>query len=163
MAPGLRRFGRSIERLVGSDVHPGEWHLVVLFFVNLFLLLTAYYILKVLREPLILLGGGGAVSRSYARGLQAGLLAVVIPSYSLLANRYEPDRLVKWALTFFVICLGLFFVLGRWGVPLGFPFFFWLGICSTLSIAQFWSLAVDLFSEHEGQRLFPLVAAGGTV
>src|SRR4029079_12927280 len=99
MAPGLRRFGRSIERLVGSDVHPGEWHLVLLFFVNLFLLLTAYYILKVIREPLILMGGG-AVSRSYARGVQAGLLFFVIPAYSALAHRLEPARVGKgvfWA------------------------------------------------------------------
>ena len=71
----LKRLGRAIEGLVGSDVHPGEWRLVLAFVINLFLLLTAYYILKVLREPLILLGGG-AVSRSYARGLQAGLLAL---------------------------------------------------------------------------------------
>src|SRR5215216_4317331 len=62
---------RALERLMGADVQPGEWRLVLVFFANLFLLLTAYYILKVIREPLILLGGG-AVSRSYARGAQTG-------------------------------------------------------------------------------------------
>ena len=158
----LKRFGRGIEHLVGSDVHPGEWGLVMVFFINLFLLLTAYYILKVVREPLILLSGG-AVSRSYARGLQAGVLALVIPAYSLLANRVEPDRLVKWVVGFFVITLIAFFGLGRAGVPMGFAFFVWLGIFSTLSIAQFWSLATDLLSEADGKRLFPLVAAGGTI
>ena len=157
----LKRLGRAIEGLVGSDVHPGEWRLVLAFVINLFLLLTAYYILKVLREPLILLGGG-AVSRSYARGLQAGLLALVIPAYSILANRVEPDRLVKWVLAFFVITLMVFYALGRAGLPMGFAFFVWLGIFSTLSIAQFWSLATDLLSEADGKRLFPLVAAGGT-
>jgi ATP:ADP antiporter, AAA family len=125
-------------------------------------LLTAYYVLKVIREPLILLGGG-AVSRSYARGLQAVLLVGLIPAYGLLANRIEPDRLVKWIMAFFVACLGAFFLLGRAGVSLGFPFFVWLGIFSTLSIAQFWSLANDLLSHAEGKRLFPLVAAGGTL
>jgi AAA family ATP:ADP antiporter len=45
----------------------------------------------------------------------------------------------------------------------GFAFFVWLGIFSTLSIAQFWSLANDLLSEADGKRLFPLVAAGGTI
>src|SRR5262245_60761330 len=108
MAPLLRRFGRSTERLIGSDVREGERHLVGLFFAALFLLLTAYYILKVIREPLILLGGG-AVSRSYARGVQAGLLFIVIPVYSMLANRFEPARLVKWIFGVFVVCLTLFF------------------------------------------------------
>jgi AAA family ATP:ADP antiporter len=46
---------------------------------------------------------------------------------------------------------------------MGFAFFVWLGIFSTLSIAQFWSLATDLLSEADGKRLFPLVAAGGTI
>lgn len=158
----LKRLGRGVEHLVGSDVHPGEWGLVLAFFINLFLLLTAYYILKVVREPLILLGGG-AVSRSYARGLQAGVLALVIPAYSLLANRLEPDRLVKWVVGFFVVTLVAFFALAHAGLPMGFTFFIWLGIFSTLSIAQFWSLATDLLSEADGKRLFPLVAAGGTL
>src|SRR5678815_1457558 len=162
MAPVLRRFGRGIERLVGSDVHEGEGHLVLLFFANLFLLLTAYYILKVIREPLILLGGG-AVSRSYARGMQAGLLFLVIPAYSALANRVEPARLVKWIFGVFVVCLASFFVLGNAGVSVGFAFFVWLGIFSTLSIAQFWSLANDIMTESEGKRLFPIIAAGGTI
>jgi AAA family ATP:ADP antiporter len=158
----FRRAGRALERLIGADVHRGEWQLVLLFFANLFLLLTAYYVLKVIREPLILLGGG-AVSRSYARGLQAVLLVAVIPAYGLLANRLEPDRLVKWIMGFFVACLGGFFVLGRAGLPVGFAFFVWLGIFSTLAIAQFWSLANDLLTHAEGKRLFPLVAAGGTI
>ena len=161
MSPRIRRFERSVEALVGSDVHDGEWHLVLLFFVNLFLLLTAYYILKVVREPLILLGGG-AVSRSYARGVQAGLLFVAIPAYSALANRFEPARLVKWIFGVFVVCLATFFVLGKLGLSIGFPFFVWLGIFSTLSIAQFWSLANDIMTEGEGKRLFPIIAAGGT-
>lgn len=162
MTTMLKKVGRSLERLVGSEVRAGEWRIVLLFFANLFLLLTAYYILKVIREPLILLEGG-AVERSYARGLQAGLLLVLIPGYGLLANRFEPARLVKWIMGVFVICVAAFVVLSRLGVPVGFAFFVWLGIFSTLSIAQFWSLATDVMSEADGKRLFPMVAAGGTL
>jgi AAA family ATP:ADP antiporter len=158
----VRRLGRAVERLVGSEIRAGEWRIVLLFFANLFLLLTAYYILKVLREPLILLEGG-AVERSYARGLQAGLLLVLIPGYGLLANRFEPAQLVKWIMGGFVACVAGFVVLGQLGVPVGFAFFVWLGIFSTLSIAQFWSLANDVMTETEGKRLFPMVAAGGTL
>jgi ATP:ADP antiporter, AAA family len=143
-------------------VHRDEKGLVLLFAVDLFALLTAYYVLKVVREPLILLGGG-AVSRSYARSTQAVLLLAVIPAYSALANRIEPSRLVNAITLFFAGCLLAFSVLGRLGVPLGFVFFVWLGIFSTLAIAQFWSLANDLFTEEEGKRLFPLIAAGGTL
>jgi ATP:ADP antiporter, AAA family len=133
-----------------------------LFFANLFLLLSAYYLLKVIREPLILLGGG-AVQRSYALGLQAILLTLLIPAYGVLANRVEPARLVKWIMGSFVACLVAFFVLGRAGVAVGFAFFVWLGMFATLSIAQFWALANDVMTESEGRRLFPMIAAGGTM
>jgi len=158
----LQRASRTVERLVGAEVRAGEWHLVLLFFANLFLLLAAYYILKVIREPLILLEGG-AVERSYARGLQAVLLLVLVPAYGLLANRFEPAKLVKWIMGVFVLCVGGFVFLGQLGVHVGFAFFVWLGIFSTVAIAQFWSLANDVMTEAEGKRLFPMVAAGGTV
>jgi len=158
----LQRASRTVERLVGAEVRDGEWHLVGLFFANLFLLLAAYYILKVIREPLILLEGG-AVERSYARGLQAVLLLMLVPAYGLLANRFEPAKLVKWIMGVFVLCVGGFVVLGQLGVHVGFAFFVWLGIFSTVAIAQFWSLATDVMTEAEGKRLFPMVAAGGTL
>jgi ATP:ADP antiporter, AAA family len=157
-----RRFGHAVQKLVGAEIRPGEGHLVFVFFINLLLLLTAYYILKVVREPLILLHGG-AVSRSYARGLQALLLIAMVPAYGLLANRVEPARLVNWVNGFFIVSLVFFVSLGASGVPLGFAFFVWLGIFSTMAIAQFWSLANDLLTEGEGKRLFPMVAAGGTL
>jgi len=135
---------------------------VLLFFANLFMLLAAYYILKIVREPLILLTGG-AVSRSYARGVQAVLLVLLVPVYSVLANRFEPARLVTWIMGFFALCLLGFFALGEAGVSVGFAFFVWLGMFATLSIAQFWSLANDVMTKDEGKRLFPMVAAGGTI
>jgi AAA family ATP:ADP antiporter len=158
----FKKTVRAAERVIGADVRPGEWRIVLLFFANLLLLLTAYYILKVIREPLILLGGS-ALKRSYARGLQAGLLVLLIPGYSALANRVEPGRLVKWIMGLFVASLALFFAAGRLGLAIGFPFFVWLGIFSTFSIAQFWSLANEHMTEDEGKRLFPLIAVGGTV
>lgn len=158
----MKRIGTYVQKLVGAEVHPGEGHLVFVFFTNLLLLLTAYYVLKVVREPLILLHGG-AVSRSYARGLQALLLIVLIPTYSILANRIEPGRLVNVINGVFLVSLVVFVGLGALNVPIGFAFFVWLGIFSTMAIAQFWSLANDLLTEPEGKRLFPLVATGGTL
>jgi AAA family ATP:ADP antiporter len=153
---------RALERLAGASVRAGEWPAVARFVCGLCLLLTAYYILKVVREPLIL-ATGSAVSRSYARAAQAALLVAVVPLYSMLANRIAPAVLVQYVFVFFVTSLLAFVGLGHAGAPIGFAFFVWLGIFSTMSIAQFWSLANDLLTEVEGERLFPLVAIGGTL
>jgi AAA family ATP:ADP antiporter len=153
---------RALERLAGASVDAGERRPILRFVAGLFLLLTAYYVLKVVREPLIL-ATGSAVSRSYARAVQAGLLIAVVPLYSALANRVAPAALVQYVFAFFVASLLAFVGLGIAGVAVGFAFFVWLGIFSTMSIAQFWSLANDLFTEAEGERLFPLIAIGGTL
>lgn len=162
MPPALQLARRTVQRVVGSEVREGEWRLVLLFFANLFLLLGAYYILKVIREPLILLEGG-AVERSEARALQAVLLLFFVPAYGLLSDRFEPAKLVKWVMGACVACVAVFVALAQAGVKVGFAFFVWLGIFSTVAIAQFWSLASDVLTEREGRRLFPLVAVGGTL
>jgi AAA family ATP:ADP antiporter len=156
------KAARSLERLAGARVGAGEWRAVLCFVAALFLLLAAYYILKVVREPLIL-ATDGAVSRSYARAVQAALLVAVVPTYSALANRMSPAGLVQFVYLFFIVSLAIFVACGLSGLHVGFAFLVWLGIFSTMSIAQFWSLANDLLTETEGERLFPLVAIGGTL
>jgi hypothetical protein len=44
-----------------ADVRPGEGATAVLMLVNVFLLLVCYSVVKTVREPLILLGGGAEV------------------------------------------------------------------------------------------------------
>ena len=47
-------------------------------------------------------------------------------------------------------------------VPIAAPFYMWLGIVSLLGVAQFWSLAADLHSREAGERLFGVIAIGGS-
>jgi hypothetical protein len=56
----------------------------------------------------------------------------------------------------------VFIVLGKSRVPIAVPFYMWLGIVSLLGIAQFWSLAADLHSREAGERLFGVIAIGGS-
>ena len=64
-----------------SDVRPGEGVTAVLMLLNIFLILICYSVIKTVREPLILLGGGAEV-RSYAAAGQAVLLMAFVPFYS---------------------------------------------------------------------------------
>jgi AAA family ATP:ADP antiporter len=147
---------------VFGDVHAGEGLNCVLLFANVFLLLVAYYVLKTVREPLIL-ATGGAELKTYAAGVQAALLLVYVPAYGWLAGRLPPRRLIVVVLIFFVVCIQLF-VAGRLLVVpyLGFVFYVWVGIFSLTCIAQFWSFANDIYAKPEGERLFPIIAIGAT-
>ncbi|HEU0034543.1 MAG TPA: Npt1/Npt2 family nucleotide transporter [Kofleriaceae bacterium] len=155
---------RPIDRFLNvfSRVRPGEGVPVIVLLVDLFLILTAYYLLKVVREPLILLGGGAEV-KSYAAAGQAVLLILLVPAYGWFASRVPRMTLVNVVTAVFVASFVLFWSLYQADAPIGVPFFLWLGIFNMLVIAQFWSLANELFSPSQGKRLFPIIAVGGTV
>ncbi len=145
-----------------SDVRAGEAGTALLMLANVFLLLVAYYIIKTVREPLIL-ATGGAELKSLASAGQAVTLMAFIPAYSLLASRVDRVRLIVTLMLFFVACIELFWLGGRAGVPLlGFVFFIWVGIFSLVTVAQFWAFANDIYSREAGDRLFPVIAIGST-
>ena len=134
-------------RLFG-DVRPGEAGAALLQLLNLFLLLVGYYVLKTVREPLVL-ATGGAEMKSYAAAAQALVLMGFIPLYSWLASRVSRLQLITWLLVFFIVCVELFNLGLRVSVPyLGFVFYVWVGIFSLATIAQFWSFANDLYSRE---------------
>ena len=147
---------------VFGDVRPGEGRHALVMFLNVFLLLLAYYILKTVREPLILTTGGAEL-KSYAAGAQAAVLLGYVPLYGWLVSSLSRSRLIVTVVLGFVACIQLFVLGGRAGVPfLGFAFYVWVGIFSLTMIAQFWSFANDIYAKDEGSRLFPLIAVGST-
>ena len=152
-----------LERILSvfADVQGGEGLTAILLTFNVFLLLTSYYLLKVAREPLIL--ASGAEVKSYASAGQAVLLIGVVKLYSKLAQHVGRMRLTTCVFLFFAACLVVFFLLGQMKVPLGIPFFLWVGIFNVTAIAQFWSFAADIYTEKQGKRLFAIVGIGSSV
>ena len=146
-----------------ADVRPGEGVTVVLLMLNVLLLLSCYYIIKPVREALIL-GGESAEVKSYASAVMAVVLIGLVPAYGRFASRVNRMRLIGVVSTIFVLNLLLFYVLGRVGVPhLGIAFFIWVGIFNLMIIAQFWSFANDIYTQEEGERLFGVVAFGASL
>jgi AAA family ATP:ADP antiporter len=145
-----------------TKVHPDEVVLVSLMGLTAFLLLAAYYLLKTVREPLILLQGGAEV-KLYARAGQALLMVVVVHFYGELARRVGRGRLLTFVFLFFVSNLVVFTILAGAGVSIGLPFFLWVGVFSYTVVAQFWALAADIYDRDQGKRLFPLIGAGSSV
>ena len=145
-----------------ADVRGGESPTALLLTLNVFLLLTAYYILKVAREPLIL-SEGGAEIKAYSSVAQSILLVPATLGYSALASRVGRMALSTWVTIFFSGCLVVFWFLGSTGIPIGIPFFWWVGIFNVAAVAQFWSFAADIYADEVGKRLFPIIGIGASV
>ena len=101
--------------------------------------------------------------KTYATGAMAILLFGLVPAYGWLANRVRRIVLINVSYAAVIASLLAFFALGRAGVPIGLPFFIWLGLVSLFLVAQFWSYANDIYSEEQGKRLFGIIAIGGSL
>jgi len=154
-------------------IQPGEAMTAFLLMLNVFLLLAAYYIIKPIRDALMLEEWPPEM-KSYLSAAIAVLLIFVVKIFSSIASRLPRQKLITWVTLFFISNLGLFYVLHLSGVgpgAMGIIFFIWVGIFNLMVIAQFWCFANDLYTEEEGKRLFPIVAfgavfggfAGGTI
>lgn len=150
---------------VFSDVRPGEAPTALLLTLNVFLLLLAYYLIKPVREALILIGKDPQ-TKAYLGGAQAILLIFVIKGFSWLASKVPRHLLITWMTLFFMSNLGLFYIFHLLGMPLGtmgIIFFIWIGIFNIFMVAQFWGFANDIYTDESGKRLFPIVAFGQTL
>ncbi len=145
-----------------TDVRSGEGRNVVILAVNVFLLLTAYSILKPLRDGLIL-GESGPEFTSYMSAAMAFVLIPVIAGYGKMADRFPRRRLINLVTLFFAACCLVFFLVGQGGVRIGIVYYIWVGIFGAMILAQFWGFANDLYTNEEGERLFPIVQVGGAV
>src|SRR5262245_39930458 len=128
MQPPGRRG--ALETLLSpfADIRGGEAATALLLMLNVFLLLTCYYIVKPVREALIL-SSEGAVVKSYASAAMVALLLVFVPAYSAIASRVSRIKLITTVTLFFVACLVAFYFLAQAKVPhLGLAFFTWVGI-----------------------------------
>ena len=145
-----------------SDVRAGEGAGALLLALNVFTLLASYYVLKTIREALILSEAGAEV-KSYANAIQAVLFLLVVPAYGAFASRVNRVRLIGWVTAFLMSHLLIFFLLSRAGIQVGVVYFIWVGIFNYLVIAQFWAFANDLYTEERGKRLFPIVGLGASL
>jgi AAA family ATP:ADP antiporter len=159
-----RAAGGFLDRFLRlfTEVRAGEGLTALLLTFNVFLVMTSYYIIKPIRDALILTEQGPEVY-SYLNAGTVMMLALVVPLYGRLADKLPRRRLINTVTWIYAAFLGLFFVLGGIGVPLGIPFFVYASMFGVMILAQFWSFANDIYRRDEGERLFPIVAFGASL
>jgi len=130
--------------------------------INVFLLLFAYYLLKTVREALILTEGGAYV-KAYSSAGQAALLMILVPLYGFFGTKVVRIKLIAGLLLFFVTNLIVFYLAGVAGAQEGVVFYIWVGIFNVFVISQVWAFANDIYTESQGKRLFPMIGVGSSL
>ncbi len=154
-----------------TDIRPGEGRVALLMFVNVFLILWAYYLIKPLREGWIMVSAIAGMEqmevKAYTSFAQTLLLVAVIAGYSRLVTRWPRGKLITRVTLFCMSNLVLFWFLQPnfffRNLPwMGIAFFLWVGMFGVFVVAQFWAFAADIYTDDEGRRLIPMVAIGAT-
>ena len=99
-----------------TNVEPGEGVGLFCLFCSLFSILLTTYLLKPVREVLILTEGDSEV-RSYAVALQAVALLVLIPIYGRLSQKLDKLTMMHAVVLFFAINLVVFSLVGSRHYP----------------------------------------------
>ena len=153
---------RGLARAV--DLKPGEAPGLAAAFGYHFLLFTAYYILRPIRDSMGVTGGVENIDDLFGWTL-LGMLAAV-PVFGWLSGRFRRAVFLPWTYLFFAAQLAAF-----WGAFTAQPddaatarvFFVWVSVFNLFVISVFWSFMADLFDKEQGKRLFAFITAGASV
>jgi AAA family ATP:ADP antiporter len=149
----------------GRRIHTGEWRAVGLSFVYFFCVLTAYYVMRPVREQLSAAVGSTQLPWFYAATFFATL--ALAPAFGALVSRYPRRVVVPAVYAFFIACLlGFIPLFTHQGLlsprALGTVFFVWVSVFNLFVVSVFWSFMADIWSEEQSRRLFPIIAVAGT-
>ncbi len=145
-----------------GDIRQGEAGTVFLLALNIYLIMTNYYIVKPIRDAwMVSYTEKGPNIKSYLSAAIAVVFIFVVKGFSKLASKVPRQILITQVTLSFIATLAFFYVLNLLNVPLlGIFFFIWAGIISLLLPAQLWGFANDIYTEEVGKRVFPFVAFG---
>jgi ATP:ADP antiporter, AAA family len=153
-----------LEQLI--QIRPAEVAAVGWSWLFFFSVLTAYYVLRPIRDDMGVAGGVQNLAWLFTGTLTG--MAIANPVFGFVAGRLPRRRLVTVTYRFFASHLLVFFAVLHLGSPgsmvwAGRVFFVWAAVFTMFANSIFWSVMADAFSTSQGKRLFGFIGAGGTI
>jgi AAA family ATP:ADP antiporter len=152
-------FARFLKALIRTERH--EIAATLLSFLFVFVLMTAYSILKPVRDALAGDWGEVGLATTWSVNFLFSVVAVSIYGGALSALNFRyvvPGVYVFFSVTF----LALWAVTVNVTEPVLFNkiFYIWVSVFSLFHLSVFWSFMADLFDRNQATRLFGFIAAG---
>lgn len=147
-----------------SLVKERELNAVVSSFLFVVVLMSAYYILRPVRDAMASDWSDAEVSWLWTLNffISTGVVAV----YGAAVSRFRFKLLVPATYGIFAASFVSFYVLGSFFADrtlIDKSFYVWVSVFSLFHISVFWSFMSELFSKEQSGRLFGVIAAGASV
>ena len=155
-----------LDRVLGLERR--EYYAVAWSFVYFFCVLSAYYMLRSVRETMAVEGGVQNVPWLFSSTFV--VMLAVTPVFGWVASRFPRRKLLPWVYYFFVLNILSFWAGFSYAIDnglsfvwLGRAFFVWLSVFNLFVVSVFWSFMADIYTREQSRRLFGLISAGGSV
>ena len=155
----------KLTRLLGIQRY--ELVAVAWSFSYFFCLLSAYYMLRSVREAMAIVGGVQNIPWLFTGTFTVMIL--VAPIYGWITSRYPRKKFLPWVYYFFIANILMFYAAfvyvqgqGISQVWISRAFFVWLSVFNLFVVSVFWSFMADIWSKDQSRRLFGVISAGGS-
>jgi AAA family ATP:ADP antiporter len=151
-------------------VRPDEVRAVVLSFVFFFFALSAWFVLRPMRDTVAASIGSTALSVLWIGTLGTMLVANAV--FSAVVVRLPPRKIIPVAYhTIAASLVAFYFVFLRFGqvegsasdVMMGKAFYVWTSVFVLFVTSLFWAFMADVFRSDQAKRLFGFIGVGGTL
>ncbi len=158
------------------SIEPGEARALFWSFTYFYCLLCAYYVIRPMRDEMVVRFGAGQMQWIYTSVFF--IMLALVPAYGWLVAHWPRRRFLPIVYLFFIACLGGFWLLfqhnGLLAALLGIdPLVFgrgsaaalaiWITVFNLFVVSVFWSFMSDIYEPQQSRRLFATIATGGTL
>ncbi|MGI9249203.1 MAG: MFS transporter, partial [Woeseiaceae bacterium] len=156
----------AIQRIVRSatKIEPHELNATLLSFAFVFTLMTAYFIMRPVRDAMASDWTDVEVSLLWSMTFFFSLIAVTVYGAIISTVRFRllvPGVYAFFAASFFAFYVGSSYVTNL--VLVDKAFYVWLSVFSLFHVSVFWSFMSDLWNREQAPRLFGFIATGSSV
>ncbi len=147
-----------------SNIEASEAKAVFSSFLFVVVLMSAYYILRPVRDAMASDWTDAEVSWLWT--LNFFISTAVVAVYGIAVSRFRFRILVPAMYAIFALTFVVFYLLASNSVDrtlIDKAFYVWVSVFSLFHISVFWSFMSDLFSKEQAGRLFSIIAAGASV
>ena len=146
------------------QIGPAERRALVLAFAYFFFLLASYYVLRPVRDEMAVRSGVRSIPWLFTATFVVSL--AIAPIYGVLVAKLRRGVFIPLVYGFLLLNILVFWALLSGGIALDAAaksFFVWLSVFNVFAVSVFWSFMADLFEMEQAKRLYPLIAAGGSL
>ncbi len=147
-----------------SKIEANEVKATVSAFLFVVILMSAYYILRPVRDAMASDWTDAEVSWLWT--LNFFISTAVVAVYGIAVSRFRFQLLVPAMYGFFALTFVVFYVVASSSgdrTLIDKSFYVWVSVFSLFHISVFWSFMSDLFNKEQAARLFSIIAAGASV